>query len=285
MEFFIENEHLKVGSKSQGAELTSIVLKETGREYLWQAGELWNRSAPILFPVVGVTRDGSVAIEGERYPMCRHGFARDREFELVQKDVTSVTYCLSSDAQTRESYPYDFRLYVTYTVIGHSVDVNFEVENTGDSDLWYCLGSHPAFNCNGDEGSLEDYYIEFEEAEECGVYRKKGLLMDTPKEMLSGSQILKLSSQLFEEDAVIFKDLKSKCVRLKNTDDASVVKVTFREFPYLVIWSKGDRFVCIEPCQGIDDVEGFTGELKDKEGAVRVAPGDLSDHSYQIKIY
>ena len=285
MEFCIENEYLKVCSRTEGAELTSVVLKETGKEYLWQAGELWKGTAPILFPVVGRNHDGVIEVDGRSYPMPMHGFARDMEFELVQNDLTCVTYCLTADEHTREKYPYGFKLYVTYTVIGHSIDVNFEVENTGEEELWYCLGSHPAFNCNDEEGSLEDYYLEFEEVEECGVYRKNELHLAQPAEMLGGTKILKLSGPLFEGDALIFKELKSKSVRLKNTNDASAVKVTFREFPYLVVWSKGDRFVCIEPCQGIDDPDGFSGQLKEKDCAVRLTPGDLSDHSYQIKIY
>lgn len=285
MEFCIENEYLKVCSKTEGAELTSVVLKETGKEYLWQAGELWQRHAPVLFPVVGRTNGGEIKAEDRSYPMPMHGFARDMEFELVQQDLTCVTYCLTADAATREKYPYEFKLYVTYTVIGHSVTVDFEVENNGEEELWYCLGSHPAFNCNDEEGSLEDYYLEFEEAEECGVYRKNELHSDRPAEMLGGTNILKLNGALFEGDALIFKELKSKSVRLKNINDASAVKVTFREFPYLVVWSKGDRFVCIEPCLGIDDFDGFSGLLKEKECAVRLMPGELSEHSYQIKIY
>lgn len=285
MEFCIENEYLKVCSKTEGAELTSVVFKETGKEYLWQAGELWKRHAPVMFPVVGRCNGGEIKVDGRAYPMPMHGFARDMEFEPIQQDVSSVTYCLTSDENTEEKYPYRFKFYVTYTVIGHSVDVNFEIENTGDEELCYCLGSHPAFNCNVEEGSLEDFFLEFAESEDCGIYRKNELHLSHPAEKMDGTNVLKLSGALFEGDALIFKDLKSESVRLKNKEGNTAVKVTFREFPYLVVWSKGDCFVCIEPCMGIDDAEDFVGALNEKACAETVAPGDLSEHGYQIKIY
>ncbi|HEX5350989.1 MAG TPA: aldose 1-epimerase family protein, partial [Trichococcus sp.] len=54
MEFVIENQHLKVTVKDKGAEITSVISKRSGIEYIWQADEkVWNRHAPILFPFVG----------------------------------------------------------------------------------------------------------------------------------------------------------------------------------------------------------------------------------------
>ena len=52
---YLENEKLK------GAELTSIVKKETQTEYLWNADPAyWKRHAPVLFPIVG-------AVNGDSY--------------------------------------------------------------------------------------------------------------------------------------------------------------------------------------------------------------------------
>ena len=53
MEFTIENNFLCVRVQSRGAELCSVVKKETGEEMLWQADPaVWNRHAPILFPLL-----------------------------------------------------------------------------------------------------------------------------------------------------------------------------------------------------------------------------------------
>ena len=42
---------LKIKSKRQGAELTSIL--KDGNEILFDGKTFWNRQSPILFPIVG----------------------------------------------------------------------------------------------------------------------------------------------------------------------------------------------------------------------------------------
>ena len=47
---------LKIKSKRQGAELTSIL--KDGNEMLFDGKTFWNRQSPILFPIVGQIKDG-----------------------------------------------------------------------------------------------------------------------------------------------------------------------------------------------------------------------------------
>ena len=284
MEYIIENDRLRVASIAKGAEFTSIVRKNDGKEFLWQAEELWKRRSPLLFPVVGGCKDGKLKINGADYPMPSHGFARDLEFDVVKKDVTSVTYKLSESDYTMALYPYKFNLYVTYTLIGSCIDVNFEVENAGEGDMYFSIGGHAAFNCNPEGESFSDWYVEFEKPESAGRYFKRGLLSDSPAEYLDNTKILKLSSELFENDALVFKDIVSDYVSLKNINDGSEVKVTIKGFPVLILWSKGDRFLCIEPCEGCDDSESFEGSIENKEFMVQLPEGESYDKTYRIKI-
>ena len=61
---FIENEYLKVGIKLFGAELTSVISKETNTEYMYQPdGIHWNKQSPILFPNIGAIRENSFVYE------------------------------------------------------------------------------------------------------------------------------------------------------------------------------------------------------------------------------
>ena len=54
MQAVLENDILKVTINHFGAELSSIVKKDTGVEYMWNADEkFWKRSAPVLFPFAG----------------------------------------------------------------------------------------------------------------------------------------------------------------------------------------------------------------------------------------
>ena len=47
---------LKIKSKRQGAELTSILKDEN--EMLFDGKTFWNRQSPILFPIVGQIKEG-----------------------------------------------------------------------------------------------------------------------------------------------------------------------------------------------------------------------------------
>ena len=54
MQVFLENEQLKVTINSLGGELSSIIKKQTGIEYMWNGDEkYWKRTSPVLFPYPG----------------------------------------------------------------------------------------------------------------------------------------------------------------------------------------------------------------------------------------
>ena len=98
-----------------GAELISLKDAQ-GLELLWQAGAIWPRHAPILFPIIGKLKNDTLRHQGKVFPMTQHGFARDRRFDWTERGPASCTLVLNDDAQTRAHYPFAFQLAVTYTV-------------------------------------------------------------------------------------------------------------------------------------------------------------------------
>ena len=67
---YIENDYLRVGVKEFGAELTSIVSKETGYEFMWQGNpDIWSGQSPILFPIIGRLIDDKYTLDGKEYTM------------------------------------------------------------------------------------------------------------------------------------------------------------------------------------------------------------------------
>ena len=64
----LENEALCVQIAALGAEIQSIVSKETGRENLWNGDtRVWRNRAPWLFPIIGQLRGGTFSGYFERY--------------------------------------------------------------------------------------------------------------------------------------------------------------------------------------------------------------------------
>ena len=86
----IENEKLTVLINKFGAELKSVINKESGIEYIWPGTEgSFKKSAPNLFPFIGNILNGEIDYplgKSERVtlPMTKHGFARDLGFETLE---------------------------------------------------------------------------------------------------------------------------------------------------------------------------------------------------------
>ena len=127
-----------------GAELCSIVAN--GKEYLWQADPaFWKRHSPVLFPIVGSVWENEYRNEGIPYTLTQHGFARDMEFTLISEKEDEVRYRLVSNEETLHKYPFPFCLEIGYRIQGKKIEVMWEVKNTGDKEMYFQIGAHPAF--------------------------------------------------------------------------------------------------------------------------------------------
>jgi galactose mutarotase-like enzyme len=285
----IENQLIRVKIASQGAELTSLELKEDNQEYLWQADpKYWGRHAPVLFPIVGKVKNDQYTVDGEVFKLTQHGFARDNEFELVEQEEQRVVYRLASNKELLKKYPYQFELDIEYKLVANRVEISYLVKNKDQKTIYFSIGAHPAFNWPLEEGETkEDYYLDFEENEGLRAsLLAEGLLSDTTIEFLANNNSKPLAEELFRNDALILKGLKSKSVALKSKNSDREVKVEFAGFPYMGIWSPpaGAPFICIEPWYGVADLKDSDGNFKTKEGIEILKAGAEFSCMYSISI-
>ena len=108
--------------KAQGAELCSL-RDAAGLEFVWQAGPVWPRHAPLLFPIVGRLANDELRHRGKTYRMTQHGFARDSRFVWAERGENSCVLVLEDSETTRALYPFAFRLVVAYTLDKAGLDV------------------------------------------------------------------------------------------------------------------------------------------------------------------
>lgn len=283
---------LEINSKAQGAELTSIKLDgieklHQGENVLDENGKFfWNRHAPILFPIVGQIKNGTTIIEGKEYKMSQHGFARDMEFEEIKKDSNTHKYVLKSNEKTLEKFPYKFELYITYTIENNSLEIKCTVINKDNKEMQFGLGGHPAFVCDYSSG---DYELEFNKNEDNFELLKldNGLIGKEHFENIIKENKIRLHKDIFNEDAIIMKNLKSNEITLKDTRNNKIVlKFDFTGFPYLAIWSKkGAPFVCIEPWFNTADNIDSDGIFEHKENILKINPNDNFECKYKVEFY
>ena len=112
-----------------------------------------------------------------------------------------------------------------------------------------------------------------------------GLVSDKTKPVFDSPNTINLHGDLFNEDALIFKDLKSRQVALKHKQKGEILNVKFEGFPFLGIWAKPNApYVCIEPWIGIADSESTNQQIKDKEGIVTLEPKKSFKATYSITL-
>ena len=83
----IENEICRISVKEHGSELCEMYDKVRKREYIWQAGPVWPKHGPLLFPAIGGFYGGTYMAGEKLYKMKAHGFARDMDFTPVFRAV------------------------------------------------------------------------------------------------------------------------------------------------------------------------------------------------------
>lgn len=282
MNYEIKNSFIKAQIKSFGAELNSLKKCDENFEYIWQAdSKYWARHSPVLFPIVGRLKEDSYFYKNKKYSLSQHGFARDKEFEIVQNEADFIEFRLKSDEKTLEFYPFFFELDIGYKLDKNSLIVSYKVKNKSDEKMYFSIGAHPAFNTQvGD-------FLKFENIKTTKRYflDEKGLIYKNEDLNLENSKLC-LDKDLFKDDALVFNDSNIKQITLKNIENKSRVKVKFDNFPYLGIWSKPNLapFVCIEPWFGVADDENSNQKIEDKKGILSLEKEEEFFCFYTIEV-
>jgi len=253
------------------------------REYIWEGNsEFWGKHSPILFPIVGSLKNNSFHHNETEYHLSRHGFARDMEFELIEATENSATFTLQSSAETVKVYPFEFELQIIYTLDKNNLSIAYNVFNKGKSRMPFSIGAHPAFAL---PNQFENYAIAFEKKESLDYYLlENDLTSNKTKKLEVHNKQVPLAYELFEDDALIFKTIKSKSVTILENENP-FLRVHFEDFPSLGIWTKIKApFICIEPWFGYADTTENSGNLFEKEG-IQILESNATFHSkFNIEI-
>lgn len=278
----ISNSILSVQIKHLGAELFSIK-NSTNKEYIWEGNPVfWGKHSPILFPIVGALKNNSFPYDGKEYHLSRHGFAREMEFELIEKTEKTAIFSLSSSIESQKSYPFDFELQIRYSLDENKLNIDYKVINKNEKTMPFSIGAHPAFALTG---NFEDYSLELQQQEVLHYHLlENGLISDSTNELILNNRQLNLNYKLFENDALVFKKLASKAITILQ-NAKPFLKFAFEDFPNLGIWTmKNAPFICIEPWFGYSDTLNDCSDFSKKEGIQLLKTKDTFNSNYSIEI-
>ncbi|AOM78988.1 aldose 1-epimerase family protein [Pedobacter steynii] len=285
----LENQYLRASFSSKGGELQSLKSKKTELEYLWSGNpDYWGKFSPILFPIVGGLKNNTYYFKNKAYTLPRHGFARDRVFEAEQISETELLFTLEHDEESLKVYPFEFRLGLRYQLSADQLICSYEVLNTGDQKLWFSIGGHPAFAVPlKEELSYHDYYLQFNKDHQLISNKINQDLIDDETKMTElENGKLRLEHDLFYEDALVFKNLKSDAIAVRSKQDPHGLEFQFKDFPFFGIWAAKDaNFVCLEPWCGIADGIHTKQNLEEKEGILSLNPKENWKRQWQVTCF
>lgn len=278
----ISNSKISASIKHSGAELFSLKNSQN-KEFIWEGNpDFWGKHSPVLFPIVGTLKNNTYTINGVEYQLPRHGFARDMEFQLIQKTDNSAIFSLKYNEETLKKYPFQFELQLIYTLNEATLDLEYKVINKGETKMPFSIGAHPAIAL---PEAFENYAFEFEKKETLEYYLlENDLISNKTKVLETTDNLVPLNYNLFKNDALIFKTLESKSLTILENSDP-YIKIDFKDFPSLGIWTKENApFICIEPWLGYSDTAENSGDLFKKEGILVLEAHQTFQSKFSIQI-
>lgn len=252
---------------TKGAELKSVV--KDGAEILWEGNpDVWAGQAPLLFPICGGLKDDKYIFEGKEYTLQKHGYVRTSEFDVESSGDTAATFIIRSNENTKEQFPFDYELRVTYTLIDNKICVGYSVKNVGIGDMYFSIGSHEGYACTG---GIEEYSLIFDKNENFVCNVLNGNLLEYNTYSVGEGRELPLKYDFFAIDALTFLNLKSRGVNLVHRPSGRSLRVEFDGFDYLFVWTKPNaNYICIEPWCGIPDFVDSNFDITQKRGIVKL---------------
>ncbi|MBY6240141.1 aldose 1-epimerase family protein [Methylosinus sp. Sm6] len=255
-------------------------------ELLWSPdAAVWSETAPLLFPVVGWTRNGTTRVADREFTLGLHGFARRKRFSLVERSQAAARFVLEADEETLTLYPFAFRLEARFALRPGELEITLLATNRDEQPLPYAAGLHPGFRWPL-AGSRADHTIRFERAErpEVPVIAPGGLFSERRRSIPLDGAVLPLTRELMAREALCFLDAASR--RLAYDNGAGLrLHVELDDFPHIALWSAPPApFLCIEAWTGHGDPEDFRGDLYEKPSMRILDPGASASHRATFRL-
>jgi galactose mutarotase-like enzyme len=285
----LENQNLRAVIAPKGAELQSLVNKQTGIEYMWSGDvKYWGKHSPVLFPIVGGLKNDTYYFNDKEYKLPRHGFARDKTFTAEKISDTEAVFILTQTEETLKVYPFEFTFKLQYKLNGNTLTCTYEVYNDGIAGLLFSVGAHPAFAVPlTNDTDYSDYYLQFNATETLHRWKlQDGLISATAELLPAANNKLPLAKELFYEDAIVLKNVQSNVITLGSNKHNHGLHFSFNDFPFFGIWAAKDApFVCLEPWCGIADSVNHNQQLENKEGINTLPENTSWQRSWSVECF
>ena len=196
-----------------------------------------------------------------RGPLPKHGFARTRQWEVgntrAGKDFALATLRLTDDATTRALWPHAFSAEMSISIGGDRLDLELEVDNTGDAPFQFTAALHT--------------YLKVREVEALRIEGLRGLEYC---DSAAGDSLKKETGVGLTIEGEVDRIYHNAPPTLLVREDNRAMGIHSQNFPDVVIWNPWE-----DKCAQLADMprDGFRRMLCVEAAAVRepveLAPG------------
>lgn len=271
----IKNEKLSVVISSKGAEIQSIKDAQ-GVEYIWEGNPaFWEGHAPILFPVAGALREECYELDGTRYSMPKHGFARKAEFQVENVQENQATFLFQDK---HDGFPFEYDLRAIFTLKDNQLKVDYAVSSRDEKPFYFSVGAHEAYATP--EG-IDAYTVEFDEVEtliHTNIDHTTDVLAENTKSLV-------LDKELFVRNpSLILHSVKSRGVTLIGC--GRKIRVDFPQHDVLLFWTATPDapYICIEPWCNAPDFNDADYRIDHKPHFMRIEKGQTITRTHTLTI-
>ena len=256
MKLFIENEYLKVGINTFGGSLTSIYDKLTSEEMLYQPiPNSWQGQDVVIFPFVGRLKDKTYTVDGKTY----------------------------------RKYPFRFVVRVQYKLVDNNIEVKYIVDNIDDKTIYYGIGGHPAFICDGvlkeEEFDITDnkVVVYCDDANKV-VQNSSGTFMKGIEPI--NVKEFNLSKDLFRKAKTIIINSNTLNKIALYRKNGKSIEIKMFDNKYVAIWSDENfgNYCALEPWWSLPDFEDCDKELSKKLTILSHSVGEIKEYKYIVTV-
>lgn len=281
-DIILRSNRMRVHVNALGAEIKGVEMDEV--EYLWQGEmEIYPRTSPTLFPIVGRFLSDTYYVGDRAYQMPLNGIVMDRNFACIEAEENEAIFRLEEDEITWRAYPFDFALTVRYVVRENTLAVDYRVENRGDTSMPFGVGCHTAYRWPLlEEDRPEDYCLRFEKEEHLESFNPFGWRQP----FVCDTDTRPLSHDLFENYTRSITNIRSSWIAYGSTRHGRGVRIHREAFPFMAIWTlpaPNARLICLEPCTSIHAGDKGCTRMEDREGTEILLPHSFREIGFRLE--
>lgn len=238
---------------------------------------------PLLFPQVSYSHlpgtEHHYKLNGARYPLPQHGFARRSRWRVNVVNESSVSMELSDSPETKKAFPFAFRMEVTYELRDGLLYFQQVIENRDHAAMPFSAGIHPYLPVPlKADGQRNNCYVDLPDARRVLPVKDWQSWTSEPFQATHLSVGEDVSATLF------LTDLATPEISLVDPDAGIKVTLNFAQAPqhrFVALWSKStsDPFYCIEPWTALPNAFN-----REKTELVTLAPGAAFEASMWMSI-